>query len=134
MSIPVIHVAGVGPKTAELLIENKIKTVDALIKAGEEKLTSIPGIGAIRAKAFIKAAQSLVGTNTIQAEEKADITPQKPLKKTPKKKSKDKKGKKKHKKKDKKKDKKKTKKEDAKKSKKNKKKNKNKKKGKKKKK
>ena len=105
MSIAVTHVSGIGPKLAEVLAKHKIKTVAALIQAGEAELAKVPGISSLRAKAFVEAAQQLVGQATKPKVDQEKSQKTKAAKKKAKKK--DKKDKKKDRKKDKKKDKKK---------------------------
>ena len=62
MSIPVIKVPGIGPKTVELLEQQGIKTVESLIHAGIEKLVLVPGISRLKAMAFIEAANNIAAS------------------------------------------------------------------------
>ncbi|MBI3014107.1 MAG: transcription termination/antitermination protein NusA [Candidatus Tectomicrobia bacterium] len=55
-----LDLEGVGEKTAHLLEEHGIATVEVLSQASEEKLTEIPGIGRARAGGLIQKAREFI--------------------------------------------------------------------------
>lgn len=58
MSVPVIKISGIGPKTAEYLKASGIHTVLDLIKAGPQSLISAPGFSPGRAAMVFNNLQS----------------------------------------------------------------------------
>lgn len=52
-------ISGIGPHTAQVLVDNGIDTVDALASLPAEKLASMPGFGAARAAAVGQAIARL---------------------------------------------------------------------------
>jgi hypothetical protein len=60
MSIAVVNVPGIGPKTAEYLEKQGITTAEALLEAGVEVLALSPGFGDARARKVMDAAAALV--------------------------------------------------------------------------
>ena len=57
---PVERMEGVGEKTAEVLEANGLRTVQDVLKAGAEKLSSLQGIGAKKADKLIETAQRYI--------------------------------------------------------------------------
>lgn len=57
---PVGQVEGVGEKTSELLEASGLRTVQDILKAGAENLSSLQGIGAKKADKLIEAAQRYI--------------------------------------------------------------------------
>jgi len=107
MTIPVIEIQGIGPKTAEFLRNNGIITAKDLLKNGARYLQQAPGFGEKRAEQVLKIIASSPGLGGKSSGVKTD---NKKKKSKDKKKNKDKKKSGKDKKKRKKKDKKKKKK------------------------
>ena len=94
-------IPGIGPHTAQVLVDNGIATAEALASLPVEKLASMPGFGPVRAAAVSEAiAQS---KHPSPGAEEATSKPKKKDKKGKKDKKKDKSDKKKRKKKKKKK-------------------------------
>ena len=60
MTIVVIDVTGVGPKTAEYLAQHGITTVEALLQAGLGILIAAPGFSDGRARKVMDAAATLI--------------------------------------------------------------------------
>lgn len=60
MSIAVVNVPGIGPKTAEYLEKQGITTAEALLQAGVGILALSPGFGDARARKVMDAAVALV--------------------------------------------------------------------------
>ncbi len=102
--VKLIDISGIGPATAELLIENGITSVEALLGLPAEQLAAVPGFGPKRALAVrLAAARSLQdssGGRTELESQSSGVAAKADKKKKKKKKSKDKKTKKKSKKKD----------------------------------
>jgi hypothetical protein len=102
--VQLIDIAGIGPATAELLIENGITSAEALLGLPAEQLAAVPGFGPKRALAVrLAAARSLQGSSGGRTElesQSSGVVAQTGKKKKKKKRSKDKKSKKKSKKKD----------------------------------
>lgn len=63
MATPITKVTGIGAQTAEILVENGFENAESLAVAREEDLLEINGFGPSKAKKFIEAAQTLVGTD-----------------------------------------------------------------------
>jgi N utilization substance protein A len=57
---PVERMEGVGEKTAEILETNGLRTVQDILMAGPEKLSSLQGIGAKKADKLIETAQRYI--------------------------------------------------------------------------
>ncbi len=85
MVISIVDVAGVGPSTAALLAEHGISSAESLAETPHDRLVSIPGVGAVRARRLSEAAARAVG-DAPGKEERGDKNDEK-------KKQKDKKGK-----------------------------------------
>jgi len=60
MNVTITEISGIGTKTAEILTKHGFKTVTAIAGSTAEKLSSIPGFGAARARTIIKAATALL--------------------------------------------------------------------------
>src|SRR5690349_3806659 len=54
--VKITDVTGIGPATAKVLFEHKIKTVEALASISFDELKKIPGFSDLRARAVKKAA------------------------------------------------------------------------------
>ncbi|MBL0012021.1 MAG: helix-hairpin-helix domain-containing protein [Nitrosomonas sp.] len=65
--VKLTDVTGIGPVTAKLLSEHKIKTVEALASMSLAELKKIPGLsGDIRARAIKKAATDYLQSKTVK--------------------------------------------------------------------
>jgi Mg-chelatase subunit ChlI len=53
-------ISGIGPAAAEILKQHGFKSAEAIAKTSVEKLSAVPGFGAIRSENAIKAAIELV--------------------------------------------------------------------------
>ncbi|NNJ92259.1 MAG: helix-hairpin-helix domain-containing protein [Gammaproteobacteria bacterium] len=53
-------ISGIGPAAAEILKQHGFKSAEAIAKTSVEKLSAVPGFGAIRAENAIQAAIELV--------------------------------------------------------------------------
>jgi len=82
-------IPGIGPHTAQVLVDRGIETVDALATLPVEKLAAMPGFGPARAAAIAQALARLK-----QPSPGVEDTPNKPKKKDKKRKTKGKKDKK----------------------------------------
>jgi hypothetical protein len=60
MNVTITEISGIGTKTAEILTKHGFKTVGAIAGSTVEKLSSVPGFGATRARTTIKAATALL--------------------------------------------------------------------------
>ncbi len=86
--VKVTDVTGIGPVTAKVLSEHKIKTVEALASISLVELQKIPGFSDLRAKAVKKAAANCLlkaakQSATSAKSAKAPVTVNKaPVKKT----------------------------------------------------
>ena len=76
MTVSVISVPGLGPKTAEYLEKQGITTAEALLEAGLDALVAAPGFGDSRARKVMDTAATMV----VDAEER--IKPQEKMMKT----------------------------------------------------
>ena len=81
-------IPGIGPHTAQVLVDRGIETVDALATLPVEKLAAMPGFGPARAAAIAQALARLK-----QPSPGVEDTPNKPKKKDKKDKKDKKKGK-----------------------------------------
>ena len=66
MTMSLVNVVGIGPKTEIYLVEHGITSVEKLIAEGSEILSSAPGFNPSRAEAAIKSAESLIAKETPQ--------------------------------------------------------------------
>jgi Holliday junction resolvasome RuvABC DNA-binding subunit len=64
MTIPVIEIQGIGPKTAEFLRNNGIITVKDLLKNGTRYLQQAPGFGQKRAEQVLEIIASSPDTDS----------------------------------------------------------------------
>lgn len=60
MTIAIVDVSGIGPKTAEYLAKQGITTAEALLEAGLAVLAVSPGFGDARARKSMDSAAALV--------------------------------------------------------------------------
>lgn len=63
MSLSLTDVRGIGPSTAQTLIDNNIDSVKKLAKIDLNELTSVPGIGDTTGQNMIQAARDLHAAN-----------------------------------------------------------------------
>ena len=59
MRTPIKKISGIGPYTADILLEYGYKCVEDLAGTNEDSLSKVPGFGPIRAKSVIEAARVL---------------------------------------------------------------------------
>ncbi len=62
MATPVSKVSGIGPHTANVLLEHGYSSAESLAKTKIVDLTRVPGFGMARARKVIAAAQALIKT------------------------------------------------------------------------
>ncbi|MCP4387725.1 MAG: helix-hairpin-helix domain-containing protein, partial [Gammaproteobacteria bacterium] len=60
MTVTISNISGIGPQTAEILTKHGFETVKAIAESTVEKLSSVPGFGAARARTTISAATALL--------------------------------------------------------------------------
>ena len=63
MTTIITDIPGIGPSTAKVLGENGFKTVEEIAGTTVEKLSKVPGFGAVRASAVIRAANGPLSTS-----------------------------------------------------------------------
>jgi nucleotidyltransferase/DNA polymerase involved in DNA repair len=63
MTTIITDIPGIGPSTAKVLGENGFKTVEEIAGTTVEKLSKVPGFGAVRASAAIRAANGPLSTS-----------------------------------------------------------------------
>ena len=63
MSSNLTDISGVGPDTANLLMEHNLKSPSEIASASIKRLCAIPSIGTIRAGRLIKAAKELLAVS-----------------------------------------------------------------------
>ena len=59
MRTPINKISGIGPYTADILLEHGYRCVEDLAATNEASLSKVPGFGLIRAKSIIEAARVL---------------------------------------------------------------------------
>ena len=69
---PVTNVSGIGPGLAAILAGKGIKTAEQFVATSAAELTTIPGIGARRAKVLLAAASQVSQATSLKAIPAAD--------------------------------------------------------------
>ncbi len=59
MTTPINKISGIGPYTAEILVEYGYKCAEDLAATNEGSLSKVPGFGPVRANAIIESARVL---------------------------------------------------------------------------
>ena len=95
MTVPVIEIQGIGPKTAEFLKSHGILTAEDLLKDGISCLQQVPGFSKNRAEQVLKVVATSPGfdgkSSSVKIDNKKDKKKSKNKKKDKKKSGKDKK-------------------------------------------